>query len=861
MVMVAGKEKVMISFHSPEWLFLIPLLAGLAWMKPGIGLQTPVRALVVLVFVLAMSRPVIRMIGGDRDVWLLVDRSESVGGLAYEASNEIVSILERSRKSGDRVFVVDYGRDAGRRDQGDPVFGGGTKESRLGVALSLALAQADEKKDVSLLALTDGYSTEPLGSVGEKLLKSGARLNYRLYGGSRAQDIRVAGLRMPVRVRPGEPYLIEIELVGGNNEQVPWTLVQGKEKKTGVATMKNGRAHVRLTDRQIQPGSIPYTVTISPQNDPVPGNNIAKAWLEVAGGEGILLVSAYKDDPLMAYLGAQGHQVRMVHEEDAQNLSVHDYSGNRLVILNNVPSHNVNRSFLKGMDFFVREQSGAMLMAGGEHSFNSGGYFGSPLQDLLPVSMEMKKDQRKVVVALSFVMDRSGSMSMSAGGGLQKIDLANRGTVEAIKLMDSTDLLSVHVVDTAPHEIYPMSPVGDNLDPLFNLVLRIQSMGGGIYIYEGLNTAWAGLKDAPAGTKHVILFADAADSNQHPGDYATVVEEMRKANVTVSVIALGSPGDCDANLLRDVAKKGGGRIYFSDSGMDLPALFQQETALVARSAFIKEKTPLVATPGWLQISSTAIKWPAVVDGYNLCYQREGAMSACISGDEYKAPLVAFWSRGAGKAAAVTFPLGGDYSSSVRSWDNYGDFAQTLTRWLAGHGDPDGYSLRTKVDGELLTLELLYADSRMADIARKPPVARLEVEREDKRNVVSPVWEKIEPGRFVTSLRLSPGELLRGVVRVGEVSLPFGPLGLGSDAEWAMDARRLAELKDLSAKSGGTELWDMASVWEQPRKATAREMMAGLLWAGLALTLLDALLTRCGVRPSFRRKKEEPSVEK
>lgn len=843
----------MMSFQTPEWLFLIPLLVGLAWMKPALKLQTPVRALVLLLFVLAMSRPVVTVGGGERDVWLLVDRSDSVEGLANAASTEIVSILERSKKSGDRIFVVDYGRDAGRRDKGDPLFVGGTKESRLGAALSLALAQTDGQRDISFLALTDGYSTEPLGESAEKLLRSGVTLNYRLVGGKKSEDVRVRDLRLPDRVRPGEAFMVEFELAGAGSSEVPWELVQGDRRLTGVATLHEGRAHVRLTDRQLSPGSIPYTVTISPPGDVVPGNNQARAWVEVSGGEGVLLVTGYKDDPLATFLGSQGHRVRLVSEDEARKLTVHDLSGTRLVILNNVPSQSIGSSFLKGIDFFVREQSGALMMAGGKHSFNSGGYFASPVQDLLPVSMEMKKDRRQIISAISFVMDRSGSMSMSVDAGLTKMDMANRGTSEAISLMAPTDMVSVHAVDSSSHEIYPMSPIGTEASELMGLVNRIESTGGGIFVYEGMSKAWMGLKEAPAGTKHMILFSDASDSEE-PGDYKNLLKEMKENKTTVSVIALGTDKDCDAALLKEIAQLGGGRIYFSNSGVDLPAIFQQETALVARSAFVEEKTKLVPTPGWLQISSSALSWPPAIDGYNLCYQQEGAMNACVSGDEYQAPLVAFWARGAGKVAAVTFPLGGAFSQSVRAWPEYGDFVQTLTRWLAGRSDPDGYALRTRRDGDMVTLELLYADSRTTDLARKPPEIRLEVEREISRKVFSTVWEKIEPGRFETKIRLTAGELLRGVVRVGDVSMPFGPLGLGTDAEWSADERRLEELKKLSAQSGGKELRDMASLWDQARKKTAREMMNYCLWAGLFFLLLDALLTRCGVQPSFFRKK-------
>jgi hypothetical protein len=62
------------------------------------------------------------------------------------------------------------------------------------------------------------------------------------------------------------------------------------------------------------------------------------------------------------------------------------------------------------------------------------------------------------------------------------------------------------------------------------------------------DTAANMLVSAKAGTRHIVLFADAADSRQHPQGWQTIVTACRKAGVTVSVIGLGSEQDCDADL-------------------------------------------------------------------------------------------------------------------------------------------------------------------------------------------------------------------------------------------------------------------------------------------------------------------------
>ncbi len=120
---------------------------------------------------------------------------------------------------------------------------------------------------------------------------------------------------------------------------------------------------------------------------------------------------------------------------DPSAAHVGELSGAKVVILNNVPAHLFHQDFLNALDFYVRSQGGGLLMAGGKQSFGSGGYFESAVDDLLPVSMELRTEQRKLAVAMSIVLDRSGSMAASVGPNLEKIDLADEGTARSISLL------------------------------------------------------------------------------------------------------------------------------------------------------------------------------------------------------------------------------------------------------------------------------------------------------------------------------------------------------------------------------------------------------------------------------------------
>jgi hypothetical protein len=319
---------------------------------------------------------------------------------------------------------------------------------------------------------------------------------------------------------------------------------------------------------------------------------------------------------------------------------------------------------------------------------------------------------------------------------------------------------------------------------------------------------------------------------------------MTDNGCTISVIGLGKDTDIDAALLKDIAKRGNGRVFFTDEPMDIPKIFAQETVSIARSAFIKDPVGTQATGRWAEISPKPLDWMKKADGYNLSYARDDATVSLLSTDEYVAPLVAHARRGLGRSVAVSFPLGGEFSESVRSWSGYGDFLQTLGRFLMGSDVPPGIALRHRIEGTRLTLDLLYDPETWSQkLATMPPQVRMLDDMEG--GTLNVPWRRIAPGHFSLTRDLTEGGVVRGAVQVGEHALPFGPLGVGSSAEWAFEPERLTELRAVSNQTGGRELLDLSKAWLRPPFIAATPLNLPLGIALLILIVIDALVTRTG----------------
>ncbi len=365
------------------------------------------------------------------------------------------------------------------------------------------------------------------------------------------------------------------------------------------------------------------------------------------------------------------------------------------------------------------------MLTGGRNSYGPGGYFRSSLDPILPVSMELRNEHRKLSLAMVVALDRSGSMAVPVGGGKAKMDLANEGAAQVVDLLGPMDEFGVIAIDTAPHLIADLAPVRDK-ETVKSDIRSIRSEGGGIFIYVALESAAAMLLKATAGTKHIILFADANDSEE-PGQYKELLDKCKEAGITVSVIGLGTPADKDAGLLRDIAERGNGRIFFTDKPEELPRLFAQDTFVVARNTFLDEPTPIASTPGLSLLAGRPFDLSQTIGGYNLTYLRSGATLATRTLDDYKAPVVAAWRAGAGRVLCYTGEADGKYAGPIAGWKDVGAYYSSLARWTIGPSNrlPADMLLTQEVKNGLHQVQLHLDPERQGDpFAELPRVTLL-----------------------------------------------------------------------------------------------------------------------------------------
>lgn len=847
-----------IRLQYPELLLLAFPLGVLYWRWGRIrGVTGALRLLLCGLLLLVLTGPEWSLGGRGLDVICVVDRSLSMPGESEARIKEVIHILQENRGPGDRVGIVTFGQKGALENlpSRDGKLGAYTQEiqpdgSDLHDGLQVALNLVDPHRPSRLLVLSDGEANgAPVAGAIRRAQEMGVPIDFREFPRLRTGDLAVQEVLLPEIVAPNEPFQFSVLVIA--DKSAPGKVIvtrAGKKIAEQERTFVPGSTPLLFRDILPNAGLHKYEVKleVAGQADPLLDNNTGEGVVRVEAAPRLLVLNQDgQPDNLTRILTAAQLPVDVVAA--AQHpLTQDSLEGYRGIIIENIPAGAFGRKKMERLSQFVEDLGGGLLLTGGERSFGTGGYFKSPLEEILPVSMEMRQEHRKTQIAIAIALDRSGSMAVPVGGGGQtKMDLANLGTAECIKLLSPQDSVAVIAVDSSPHIIQPLTDVS-NPDTIINKVKRIESMGGGIFVYEALVAAGEQLLKAPQMTKHIILFSDANDSEE-PGDYKNLLAKYEKAGITCSVIGLGKPTDVDSKLLEDIAKLGKGNILFSEDPNELPRLFTEDTMTVARSSFI-QKDPTTqpnGIPGTMQSNIRLLgdlkptPFPTA-DGYNLCYLRPKATLGVVSKDEFVAPWAAFWYRGLGRVAAITLEVDGRHSGQFATWEGGPDFLVSHARWLLTGDEPDATYLKVEHQGQDAVVTLELDPEQAPQVTAATPVLTV-VPPGDERTAPLKLpfeWQGAttlqarfpltQTGTYRPLVQMGPQKFVRGPT----LTLPYSPEYAPRDA--SEDGVEL--LENLAQRTGGRQRINPLELFADPPRSSSLYSLAPLLFL-LALCLL------------------------
>jgi Mg-chelatase subunit ChlD len=848
----------------PFWLVLaIPLAMSLWRWRLASRPILVLRSAALILLLLALCNLSVRLSVHSGTTVLVMDRSLSMPEESAAAQKEAADIVHAAMPAGDRLGVVSFGETAAIEQAPQSAkFAGcsaevGREASQLADAVDTAVSLLPPGESGRILVLSDGrWTGRDISVAAARAAAAGVAIDYRLMERSRAGDLAVESIQGPESVLPGESFMITAWIDSPLKQTISYELHRGPQTiARGTQAVPAGTSRLIFRDTATGQGVAEYSLHVTGTGpDPVPENNTARLLVGVRAAKPLLCVTPSGPSGLSALLAKGGIKVKTVSAAQC-NWSLEELAGCSGVLLENTPASLVGHVGMENLAAWVMRSGGGLMITGGRDSYGPGGYYKSPLEPIMPVSMEMRREQRKLSVAIVVALDRSGSMAMPAEGGRAKIDLADLATAEVIDMLNANDQFGCIAVDTIPHTIVPLSDVTDKA-AMRAPVLRIDSSGGGIYIYVALAEAARIIAPAKAGTKHIVLFSDAADAEE-PGDYKTLVAKIAKAGITISVVGLGTEKDCDAELLKDIARRGGGQCMFTNIAKELPRLFAQDTFLIARSAFLEDPVAIRSTGGLSAITRQALGEFPKIGGYNLCYLRPNANMAVVSSDENQAPVLAAWQAGLGRVLCYTGEADGKYTGAIGGWKNAGEFFTSLARWTAGKpGELRRGAVPTQeMRNGVCRVELHLDPARQTNpFTSLPSLTTLFARPGETAVAKSTVMQWSSADTLLGEIPLTGSQTALptidapglGQATLTPACLPYSPEYRPPDANEGARA-----LERLARATGGIERLNLADVWKDiPRQPRFISAAPYLLLAAVVVFLLEVIERRTALLSSF-----------
>ncbi len=863
-------------FHEPTWLWLCLLvpalvlasrrsLAGLSPARRTFALVTRSLIIILLACCLAGIERVQR--NEDLTVIFLMDRSHSVEQL-QSFQEQFVRESAKNIPPDDRVGLIDFARNAYLQQL--PMRGGYfippgrlpqmPDDDRTNVAGALRLAMAMFPHDTAkrIVLMSDG--NDNMGDVLTEAQRAGADgipidivpLRYK-----HTNEIYFERMIAPTHAEPGEQA--SLRMVVHSDETASGTL--DLYINSQLYEMPEGQNRVTL-----KPGSntlfvkVPIQSTITQSyeaifkpdkasKDTLSLNNTARSFTFVSGKSRVLLVTDHpeQDDVLAKALRSENVLVDMKRTSELGEFDLPQMMTYSTIILSNVPAASFTEKQQEAMAVFVKDMGSGLIMTGGDEGFGAGGWIGSPIEEVMPVTFEIKHKRIIPRGALVLIMH---SCEIARGNYWAK-EMAKK-SVDTISSRDYFGILA-----------YSYSPGGENWEVPLDVnankaavkakIDRLQN--GDMPDFDAcMRMAFRELisgKGKDAAQKHVIIMSDgdaAPPSNALLRDYAA-------AKITVSTIGLGWGMHVMEPTMRDIARRTGGTYYAARNPRQLPQIFSKESKVVRRPLIIEETfTPQVLfsqndlLPG---ISAQSSIPP--LGGLVLTSPKQSPnviIPLVRSTTDGNDPVLIYWHYELGKAVAFTSGYWPNWGQSWTSWPQFAKVWAQITRWTMRQESLANFDTHTKIEGNRahIVIDAMGKDAGYLNhLIQKARIV-------GPNNEVLPVqFTQTGPGKYEADFEVEKAGQYIATVQVFDRGRNLGTLQTGVSIPFSPEYRDLIpnesllrQVADISKGRWHEDGPSVARVFSHDMPPTeskrpAWEWMLG--WLLLPLFLLDVSVRR------------------
>jgi Ca-activated chloride channel homolog len=780
-------------------------------------------------------------------------RAAAAKGYAERPSDGVVKVITFARRPR-LIESMAGGEDADRRapsierhrdekgQRGD--LGAG---SNLQAALQLAYGLYPPGYLKRAVLFSDGAQTD--GDVlaeANRARDFGVRLFTIPYRRPAPPEVAVRELRMPDRVKVGETFEIHADVYASRAATARARLYQG-EALNGLEGIKEielkaGPNDVAWKSVVRIAGQVTYALDLDEiAEDKFKENNRCATTIDVPGRPSVLYIEGTPQHagPLSSALTAQQFDVD-VRPPAGFPGSLKEMERYDFLVVSDTPKEALSLQAQEIIESYVRDLGGGLLFTGGESGYGLGGWYHTTMERILPVRMDNERKKEMPSVAMTLVIDRSGSMT-----GLP-LEMAKAAAKATAGVLSSDDLIEVIAFDSTPTRYVKAQPAR-NRARIAGEIARIQP-GGGTEIFSALDAAYQDMTVTQARKKHVVLLTDGKAPT---GGIRDLVSAMIAESITVTTVGLGS--DLDEQLLKMIADVGGGRFHAVADPNNLPRVFTKETEMIARAAAVEEWFPVTQVADAAFLRGVDVRTAPNLHGYVSTKMKPPPAQELLTSDTQE-PILARWRIGLGWTLAWTSDVKARWAVEWLRWPGFEKFWGQLAHEHMRQKHRRELDMKAEiVGGELrASVDAFGVDDRFENNL----ISRLNIIGPEPGGTARTVeMRQTAPGRYEAALPLDKyGSFLLRAEHMREaedgsmrpLAVSYGHVSNPYPREYASFEPDLVTLERVASVTGGSvDPGSIATLFDPlGEKVTYHEeLWQRFIYAAIVVFLLDLFIRR------------------
>ena len=683
-------------------LLLLPVLylAWRAWPPPmarrRAGFSLLLRVLLVALLVFALAGVRVSTLPQKRAVVAVVDLSGSLRDTSQQ-EEQAVRTLAATRGPTDLFGAVTFGHDAAVEipvsdhpdfdtfaTKPDPNY------TDLSGALRLAAGLIPEGYARQLVLVTDGLQNlGDAASTVAALRAEGVRLDVYPVGTPPRSEALVLAVEAPSELREGQTLAVNVRLRSTVESAGTLTLfVDEREVTSREVTLAAGTSAQAFEVPGLTPGLHPVRLELQARPDTYADNNVGTAAVRVLGRPTVLVLegAAGEGANVAAALATTGVKVerRQSAQAPADTTTLGRYDG---IVIVDAAADSFPGGSLAAIAASVKQLGHGLVTIGGPTSYGPGGWQGPPLEDALPVRMDLPNRKDKPKVAVVLVMETMED---------PRADQVVLGAAEAvIDKLGPDD--QVGVTDGINGFIVPLQAVTDK-KAIDAKLEAARGLGDPPDYGQFIAMAGDALAKVDAPLKHIVVLGDGDANFQSQAAIRALVQGLKAKNITTSTVAVDVHGSQpNMAFMQDIANWGGGRFYQSNSPSQVPDLLLKEAQVSLRPWF--EQTPFfpkVTAAGNLLDGVPLNAFPEL-GGYVVSTPKPASEVYFTSPKQD--PVLAAWTYGAGRSVAWTSDSNGVWTAGLLNSPVSQTLFGHMLLWTLPSGTGDRLTVESAPSGD------------------------------------------------------------------------------------------------------------------------------------------------------------------